>query len=561
MNDFKINVNRPTITSEEIESKQNFNEVLTKFNQASVPVYKNPWFWGSAGLASLGLTTVLTLNALTPNKNAYDENNTLKSSKNLPPDTECVKPPVKDENIPYQVFEVKPNEDKVLTLESGTTIEIDAESLKATDKSKNVEIKVREFHDQASVFISGIPMDYQKSAFESAGMIEITGEQDSKTVAINPEKPLEVNMQLHEDPQGFDFWFLNKKTAAWEKHDVDYKSEENVSTDKASLKTLQKEKVDIEKKLDQNATAIKNNAKPKTEEFNIPKRGSQQFDIDFDKKDFPELQAYKNLIFEVTSYGGHDPSFVENSNKTWNSMELMKNQGKYHVRFKNAREEYVVAVRPVLQGKELKDAERDFDAAIVSYEQKKVELEKEQKRLKSIEQQNKANLDALVKQQLASQENARRNQVNQELVQASKVNQSMAAVAGFDGTANFSLNKWGIYNCDKPKAYPEALKNQVIFSFVGGALIKIKELFVFNLDKKNRYSYGTASMPLTELGFHKNDAFVMVAVDEEGNIAYSELKKDVNLDELHQLIFKKKQNDESTFALLKKLLDENPALS
>ena len=180
MENFKVKLDRPKISSEDIASRQNFDNVLSTFNQAKPPAYKNPWFWGSAGLATVGVTTILTLNAFTLKNETDDKKITLKNDQ-LPEDTQCIKAPVKGEDVDFKTYTVNPLKDETITLASGTTIEIDKGSLMAEKPGEAVEIKVREFHDQASVFISGIPMDYQKDAFESAGMIEIKGEQEGKT--------------------------------------------------------------------------------------------------------------------------------------------------------------------------------------------------------------------------------------------------------------------------------------------------------------------------------------------------------------------------------------------
>ncbi|MGV6860980.1 MAG: hypothetical protein ACWA41_04360 [Putridiphycobacter sp.] len=55
MKDIKINIDRPKLTSEDIKQKMNFENVLNQHQLMHKPFYKSPWFFGVAGLSSLGL--------------------------------------------------------------------------------------------------------------------------------------------------------------------------------------------------------------------------------------------------------------------------------------------------------------------------------------------------------------------------------------------------------------------------------------------------------------------------------------------------------------------------
>lgn len=55
MKNRKINVDRPPVDSKEIQSHMDFNQVLAGHNIMTKPFYKSAWFFGTTGLASLGL--------------------------------------------------------------------------------------------------------------------------------------------------------------------------------------------------------------------------------------------------------------------------------------------------------------------------------------------------------------------------------------------------------------------------------------------------------------------------------------------------------------------------
>ena len=555
MENFKINLDRPKISSEEINANQNFDNVLSKFNQVKAPAYKNPWFWGSAGLATVGLTTIVSLSALTLKNETDDKKITLKNNQ-LPADTECVKPPVKGENVDYKTYQVDPNKDEKIVLTSGTTIEIDKGSLQAQNPNEKVNIKVREFNDAASVFVSGIPMDYKKDAFESAGMIEIKGEQNGKEVAINPEKPIEVDLVTTKNPETFGFWYLNENNKAWESYPAENLSQNTSNVSSKSVAALKNDIKQTDVEIKTVETKISNLEKPSSEAYKIPKKSSQQFDLDFDKNEYPELASFKNVIFEVVSNNGNDPNFAKNSKKTWSEIDLKKKNEAYFAYFKSSNDSYTIQVRPILQGSELKNAEQKFDLALQNFQTTKSNLEQDKKTLVSKQQQNQMALDQMIKNQLKAQDaiNNERRVVNQQTM--ANLNGINKEIVDFSATLSFQTTKWGFFNCDKQVAYPEPLTNGVALIWLGDRIAKFKQLFVFNKDKNLRFTYGEGSRDIELLGFPKNDDLVLIGIDFEGNIGYAEIKKSEEIKNFKRITFSAKGKETKTVDLLKKLLDE-----
>lgn len=56
----KINIDREPISSEKINSKQNFTKVLNGVKKLKVPIWKSKWFYGAIGMASIGGVVLLT---------------------------------------------------------------------------------------------------------------------------------------------------------------------------------------------------------------------------------------------------------------------------------------------------------------------------------------------------------------------------------------------------------------------------------------------------------------------------------------------------------------------
>lgn len=55
MKDRKINVDRPQLTAEEIHQGKNFDAIVRNHQLMSKPFYKQTWFYGTTGLASIGI--------------------------------------------------------------------------------------------------------------------------------------------------------------------------------------------------------------------------------------------------------------------------------------------------------------------------------------------------------------------------------------------------------------------------------------------------------------------------------------------------------------------------
>jgi hypothetical protein len=559
MENFKLKLNRQKIGSDEIEKNQNFDSVLSKFNQAKAPVYKNPWFWGSAGLATVGLTTIISLNALS-NQNEINDKIITQHQSELPQDTECIKAPLKDENIAFKTFLVDAKKDEKIVLESGTTIDIPKGSLMPENQKQKVEIKIREFRDKSAAFVAGIPMDYdQNAAFESAGMIEIRGEQNNKELKINSEKSISIHLVPTQNPENFGFWYLNEKSKKWEDYPIEAQNKVKSGNTSTNLKLQIKEKAKITKieseitKIEKQISSLQ---KPSQVEFKIPSLNSKKYDLDFDKDDYPELASFKDVLFEVVPSSNYDPNF---SKKFWSDIDLSKDGDKYLMKLKNSKESYQVNVRPVLKGDELKKAELNFDKALDKFKTTKSELESKKMSLENDKLEYLSNLEKMI---LAEQKKTlERNNISNQSVSSqnnSLVNLELERVQLVTGSISFQTTRFGVFNSDRPVSYPKPFLSEAIFVWVGNKVAKFKNIFVFDKGKNTRYSYGSGFMnPIEQLGFNKNNNLVVVGIDFDGNFGYLEIEKFKQDEFKGKIEFTRKEKSESTVDLLNKLLDES----
>jgi hypothetical protein len=546
----KMNLDRPNPNSEQIRSKQNFEQVLSKYHLLKTPVWKSPWFWGPTGLASLGIAIALSINYSNSQNNSHDKTNTLVNNSELPKDTECIHAPIAGEDIPFQQTTVDPLKDATITLASGTVIDIPKGSLLPGETGQPVQIAVREFPDKASAWLAGIPMDYgNDAAFESAGMIEIRGTQNGKIVAVNPEKPIAVSMNLLQSPAGFDFWYLNESDKSWKKHPVSMHSAPAVKPTAPASDVTAKTKKSIQEKTQQIASCEQQisalaKEKPQATTYKVPVAGHQKFDLDFDKKMYPELAKFESLIFEIIPTSGYDRSFTK---KSWSDARLEKANGTYEMVLKSDQETLRLPVRPVLSGKDLKTAEAAFETAILSHNETLERIQREKKELESSRQQQQQLLNEQLRQL-----NGNAVPVRTPAAEAQK------NVEAYVQTANFQVTKWGVFNADKPITYPEAFKQEPVLTWHNNHAADFQTLYVFNLDKNTRYAYGQGTYhALNQLGVHLNDEFVILGIDREGELGFCELNQQTTRSAFQKIVFSKKDKGTSTLDLLKKLMDEN----
>lgn len=86
MNNLKINIDRPKISSIDVKSKMDFEQVLKSHQVMSLPFYKTSWFFGTTGLATITLvaTTIYGFENKTIADNDLSKQSSITSS--VPPD-------------------------------------------------------------------------------------------------------------------------------------------------------------------------------------------------------------------------------------------------------------------------------------------------------------------------------------------------------------------------------------------------------------------------------------------------------------------------------------------
>ena len=287
----------------------------------------------------------------------------------IKPNIPTIAPPLSKVNVPYNELIVDASKGGNLSLDNGTVIEIPKDAF--VDKNGQpvtgeVEIAYREFHNAAEIIASGIPMTDKSGEkyMQTAGMFEVKGSVADEAVEIANGKSLNVKMaSFVEDGQNYDFFLFDEATGEWQ-----------------TQGTAQPEKNTVK------AAKLKKLTKLPTQPIKpeAPKKEIEQFEFNVNYKKFPELKAYEGVMWQ---YAGSDSKNNPTDNEwifdeDWPDMILKKaRNGHYKILLSSDTKEFVMEVKPVLEGKNLQKAMADFDKRQKKYTKIKEARHQEEERL------------------------------------------------------------------------------------------------------------------------------------------------------------------------------------
>lgn len=529
----KFNIDRKPVPDEEINSHKDFGELIKTFKKQSiekarsdVSFLKNKKITYTAIIAGATILCTVTYFSVFKNNKAkqttYDKITTIPfqtNTKNSKSKKAFISPPISKLNVPYQKFKLKNDQGATLVTQSNSKIKIPKNAFidkKGETIIGDVEIQFREFHDQADIVASGIPMKYDsagiQSHLESAGMIDIKGFQNNDPIFINPKKEITVELQSTQSADKFNMYTLDTVAQNWiylhrdnslqgqlEKKGVKrtFSQVDSVMNENVIIKKLRKQIDEIPPKIDiEKATYSKKiNQLPKSIEPTKPAKaieGRPKFQLDVSAKEFPELATFKNMVFEV---GSENKNYNSNlSEITWSSAEISERtqRGKNYLLTLKLRDRVEkLIVYPALTGKDYDEAIKAYDTKYSEYknvlakrlaEEKRLKLEFEKKQAEYIAQQKKLN-DDLVKERIKIRQVQEKELTNQ--FNSIGNNQKVVRV--------FQISNFGIYNSDCPNSLPigETLnpiylvnQNTPLLNVTSTYLICNNRNLVYNLNPK-----------------------------------------------------------------------------
>lgn len=432
MKNFKTNVNRPALSDEEIAAGKNFNAVFKSYQAARPSLFKTPKFWfGASALITASIVGVVLVSKMkTDSINA----------------TPFINPPIANADIKSDNYIINAQTDSVITYTSGSKIHIPANAF-LDENGKiaegNVELRYREFTKPSEVFLAGIPMTYDSAGetfhFETAGMMEISAEQNGKKLFTNPNAIIKVDMVSNNPEDRFNTYYLDTAEKNWK-----YLPQCNFNMDvKEVLANMEKHDKKAEKKNAKLEKAKKEIAQLEKEKPVAPKKidkDKPRFKISVDEKEFPEIAIYNGLKFQV-----EDKTYdADKANTLWENVEMKRIEGSinYEITFSNSKENYTVVATPVFEDKDYNDAKKIYDQKYAEYQTKLAKRKTDESKLKEEMEARAKTIEEKIKKEIEAQVQ-RRKEYEARLAQSDLVYRS------------FQVQNFGVWNCDCPARLPQ----------------------------------------------------------------------------------------------------------
>ncbi|MGZ3882771.1 MAG: hypothetical protein ACXVPQ_04335 [Bacteroidia bacterium] len=519
----KFNLDRPKVSDEEINKHKDFDNLVKQFKEQSIQKARNDASFlknKKVTYASViaGITVICTLTYLTVFKDHNTKTNTndkiattetiQKTTTSAVPSSAFIAPPSSKINVPYSKYKVNAVKGGELAHHTHSKIKVPKNAFvnkKGEDIIGEVEIEYREFHNQADIIASGIPMTYDSAGtryhFESAGMFDVKGTQNGEPVFIKPDKSITVELASQQPADHFNQYVLDTVKHNWTclKRDkpqalpahgsvppvIDEKKTENATTKALEEKIaaippkIENEKVICAKKIEQ--LPVKKPVKPLK-----ANSGRPQFELDVDYKEFPELAAFKNAVFEV---GEENKNYTsELSKTTWSEAKVSTGPDKgknYLVTLKKGRQVEKLIVYPVLSGADYDKALKNYDDAYAKRmaEEKKLQDEMLAKQQAYMEEQKKLSAE-LVKEQIRI-----RQQMEQQLSEEFNTIGNIAKV-----TRVFQVSRFGVFNSDCPSSMPSGPEFHPVFAYGNSPSLIPNTVFMVEHGRNIVFNFSGASL-------------------------------------------------------------------
>jgi hypothetical protein len=578
----KFNLNRQPVPDEEINSHKDFGELVNKFKKQSiekarsdVSFLKNKKATYSAIIAGVAVICTVTYFSVfkqeTSKQNSHDKIITLQSKPSSPSkklNSAFIAPPVKKLNVPYTSYKVKAEQGATIKHKTNSKIIIPKKAFvnkQGQDIIGDVELEYREFHNQADIIASGIPMSYDsagvKSTLESAGMIDIRGYQNGDPVFINPKKQITIEFKSEYTADKYNMYVLDTIAKNWMyvSRDNSLRGEKKSEIEKRKngkeplVHSVSKKEKELQKQLDAIPPKIENEKidyskkatqLPKTIAPSKPIKvtaGRPQFKLEVNYNEFPELAAYKNAVFEV---GTENKNYISNiAEITWGSAEISEGiqKGKnYLLTLKLGKQIEKLIVYPALAG-------ADYDKALKSYESKfndyRTIIAKREADEKKLKEEFEAKQTAFVAEQKIITEQMIKERIRWQKEEEEKLNTNFNSTSSEAKVVRiFKINSFGICNSDCPENMPTEAEMHPIFTTKSNStFIRAEQTYLICQDKNLVFNFGREPitynpknkyiicvMSNNKLYVCEKETFAKCVANKENKIPMKEISAEIN---------------------------------
>ncbi len=306
----------------------------------------------------------------------------------------AIKLPLPHLNLRVTEYQINPNRDTILHYKTGSKIYVPKNAFVQQNGdivNTSVKLQYREFHSSIDIFLSGIPMQYDSAGtqyhFESAGMCELYGFDGNNPLQIAKKKACKIEMASQKASTKFNLYQLDTSSGVWTNLGKD------VVTTIVAEKQVSQNSQKKHKKITQDLAKIAKPIKPTKANPDRP-----WLQIEVDDAEYPELVAYKNVVFEVLETTPYDR---ENQKINWDKISLQKGKknGTYKILFEKGARKGEYDVQPALQGEDYQTALKDYEKKFANYEATKKQI-------------------GIAKEIAKKESQARENQAQEEMTQA-----------------------------------------------------------------------------------------------------------------------------------------------
>lgn len=259
-----------------------------------------------------------------------------------------------------------------------------------------------------------------------------------------------------------------------------------------------------------------------------------RFRLEFKASDFPELNGYKDVLFEVSA---EDKKFTkEYYDVNWDKLALKELEPgvKYRLEMelyaknsptKQDRKESVI-VMPVFEGKNYEEAMKNFKQKFKEYEKTLADKEAEQKR--RAEEVRKANEEMATKQKERQEQWEKQRKEQQQQWAKQQEQMRLDAARSVDERSpqywnirnSFAVERFGIYNSDNP--YRQSRPSTVSLSFTTNGKEQNVDIMYQLIKGKNALmcNYYNGRCCNNSLTFKREDRNVLFTVLPDGKLGY-----------------------------------------
>lgn len=453
----------------------------------------------------------------------------------------AIKPPLPHLNLQVTEYQINPNRDTILHYKTGSKLYVPKNAFVQQNGdivNTSVKLQYREFHSSIDIFLSGIPMQYDSAGtqyhFESAGMCELYGFEGNNPLKIAKEKACKIEMASQKASTKFNLYQLDTSSGVWTNLGKD------AVTAIIAEKQVQKNSQKKYPKITQDLSKI---AKPTKPVEANPDRPWLQIEVD--DAEYPELVAYKNVVFEVLETTPYDR---ENQKINWDKISLQKGKknGTYKILFEKGARKGEYDVQPALQGEDYQTALKDYEKKFANYEatKKQIEIAKEiaKKESQAREKQTQDEMTQAIAAEKLRQENEAKfiqEQEKQQIIAMKNLYEAQNLVY-----RTIVANNFGIYNCDLPKKLP--LEKMIVANFISkeNQILYIPCMTLAEKTPNMTYMYGTDKF--YEFQFNPTKENIVFGITFEGYLTYftsadfEKMPKDVEKYDFQMRIHKEK---------------------